>query len=223
MKKNRFLYLLTFGLMLANTASIYSITTKNTSSHKKQKSTKQSPKISIKKMQLNQGLRKLWSDHVFWTRLYIIAATMQSSDAQEAADRLFKNQEDLGNAIIPYYGADAGKKLTELLKDHIKIAANIVNAALAGDKKTMELENQKWKQNAEDIATFLSKANPHWQKETLSSMLNNHLALTAQELTDRLEKKWKDDINTFDKTYQQALDMADALTDGIVKQFPGKF
>ncbi|MGH7677522.1 MAG: hypothetical protein ACRENU_03575 [Gemmatimonadaceae bacterium] len=38
----------------------------------------------------------------------------------------------------------------------------------------------------------------------------------------RLEKRWGDDIAAFDKIYEQALMLADALAEGIIKQFPNK-
>jgi hypothetical protein len=45
------------------------------------------------------ALRKLWSDHVIWTRQYIVAAVAGTADAGAAAGRLLKNQEDIGAAI----------------------------------------------------------------------------------------------------------------------------
>src|SRR5689334_11165921 len=62
-------------------------------------------------LMLQLAMRKLWSDHVIWTRQYIVAAVAGAPDAQAAADRLLKNQDDIGNAIVPYYGSDAGIKL----------------------------------------------------------------------------------------------------------------
>jgi len=53
-------------------------------------------------------------------------------------------------------------------------------------------------------------------------MLNEHLSLTTQEATARLQQRWDDDIAAFDQVYMQAMMMADALADGIAKQFPGK-
>jgi hypothetical protein len=83
---------------------------------------------------LKQDMRKLWTDHVVWTRDYIIAATESQPDAPAALTRLMKNQDDLGNAVATYYGAAAGRQLTTLLKDHIAIAGDVVKAAMAGDK-----------------------------------------------------------------------------------------
>ncbi len=179
--------------------------------------------ISESRCALKTAMRKLWSDHVFWTRLYIISATSNLPDIKETTNRLLKNQEDIGNAAAGFYGQDAGKKLTDLLKDHILIAADIVTQAKANNKEKMEESDKKWHKNAEDIAEFLSSANPNWPKQDLIDMLNSHLSLTTQEVVARLNKKWSGDIEAFDKIYNQILEMADALTSGIVKQFPEKF
>src|ERR671926_878378 len=75
-------------------------------------------KHSDKAAELKQDMRKLWTDHVVWTRDYIIAAIADAPDAPSALDRLMKNQDDIGNAVAKFYGDAAGKQLTTLLKDH---------------------------------------------------------------------------------------------------------
>jgi hypothetical protein len=107
---------------------------------------------------LKQDMRKLWTDHVVWTRDYIIAATGNQPDAMAALNRLMKNQDDIGNAVAKFYGNAAGQQLTTLLNDHIAIAGDIVKAAMAGDKAKQKAADDKWHQNATQIADFLSKA-----------------------------------------------------------------
>lgn len=172
---------------------------------------------------LSKAMRDLWADHVIWTRIYIMAAAADQPDAQAAANRLLLNQEQIGQAIVPYYGQAAGDKLGALLKDHILIAVDLVGAAKVNDQTRLGDADRRWKANAADIATFLSGANPNWPREAVLSMMNEHLALTTQEATARLKKDWNGDVTTFDKIFDQAMMMADALTDGIVKQFPDKF
>src|SRR5881227_2540141 len=96
---------------------------------------------------LKQDMRKLWTDHVVWTRDYIVAAVGDQPDAQAAAGRLMKNQEDIGNAVAKYYGAAAGQQLTTLLKQHIAIAVDLIKAAKAGDKTAQQQADAKWQQN----------------------------------------------------------------------------
>ena len=174
-------------------------------------------------IQLHQDMRKLWTDHTVWTRDYIIAAVDDKPDATAAANRLMKNQEDIGNAVAPYYGAAAGQQLTSLLKQHIAIAVDLIKAAKAGDQAAQKLANDKWQQNAVDIAAFLSKANPNWPEGVLVNMMKMHLATTTDEVVARLKHDWDADVRAYDAVYNHILMMTDALSDGIVKHFPEKF
>ena len=172
---------------------------------------------------LKQDMRKLWTDHVVWTRDYIVAAVGDQPDAQAAATRLMKNQDDIGGAVAKYYGDSAGRQLTSLLKQHISIAVDLIKAAKAGDKAAQQQADTKWQNNGEEIADFLSKANPNWPRATLADMMKKHLSTTTDEVVARLSKKWDDDARAFDAVYDHILHMSDALADGIVKQFPEKF
>jgi len=172
---------------------------------------------------LRREMRKLWSDHAFWTRDYVIAAVGDQPDATAAATRLLRNQEDIGNAVATYYGKGAGDKLTALLKDHILIAVDLIKAAKVHDQAKFQEIDKKWDRNAEDISEFLSKANPNWPKATLSDMMKMHLTTTKAEVTARLNHNWDEDVKAFDAVYDHILKMSDALSDGIIKQFPNKF
>ncbi|HJQ19302.1 MAG TPA: hypothetical protein VJ867_03065 [Gemmatimonadaceae bacterium] len=170
--------------------------------------------------ELHDAMRRLWADHVLYTREYILEAVAGDAGAQTTLTRLMKNQEDIGNAIAPYYGSAAGSKLTDLLKQHISIAGELVAAAKAGDNAKVSDADRRWHSNAADIATFLSGANPNWPRATLLNMLNTHLALTTQEATNRIQNRFNDSVGNFDQIFSQAMEMADALSSGIVKQFP---
>jgi hypothetical protein len=172
---------------------------------------------------LRTALRKLWTDHVIWTRQYVVAAVAGAPDAEAAAGRLLRNQEDIGNAIVPLYGAAAGQELTRLLKEHILIAVDLVAAAIKGDKRAFARHDKRWDANADDIAAFLAGANPNWPEDDVRDLLGQHLSLTKGEAVARLEKDWDADVAAFDDIFTEILTMADALTDGIVAQFPERF
>jgi hypothetical protein len=172
---------------------------------------------------LRMSMRKLWEDHITYTRNFIISALAGLEDTGKVAERLLRNQDDIGNAIKPIYGDEAGKKLAVLLRDHILIAADIVKAAKSGDNDGVTVGQKKWHENADEIAAFLSGANPNWPKKVLVDMLYKHLDYTTTEVVSRLKKDWAADIEAYDKGHEHMLMLADALTDGIVKQFPNKF
>lgn len=179
--------------------------------------------ISEQRCSLRTNMRKLWSDHVWWTRNYLIAAIADMPELQVTTERLLQNQKDIGAAIVPYYGKEAGEKLAELLKEHILIAADVVTAAKANDTKKLQADDARWRINAIAIADFLSKANPNWPYKGIKDMMYEHLKLTTKEAVARLKKGWKADIQTFEKVFDEIMMMSDALTVGIIKQFPEKF
>jgi prophage DNA circulation protein len=158
-----------------------------------------------------------------WTRDYIVAAVGDQPDATAAANRLMRNQEDIGTAVAKFYGPQAGHELTTLLKQHISIAVDLIAAAKKGDTAAQQQQDAKWQQNGAEIADFLSKANPNWPRATLADMMKKHLSTTTNEVIARLHKDWDADVRAYDAVYDHILQMSDALTDGIVKQFPDKF
>jgi len=173
---------------------------------------------------LTLAMDKLWEDHITWTRMYVISAAADLPDAEAVAGRLLKNQEDIGNAIKPVYGEDAGNQLTTLLKEHIMIAVDLVSAAKAGDNAKLEDANARWTENADQIGTFLSTANPdHWPEAEMQAMMSTHLELTLEEATARLNGDWAGDIAAYDKVHDAILEMSGMLSKGIVAQFPDKF
>jgi hypothetical protein len=178
---------------------------------------------SMSAVELKLDMRKLWEDHITYTRNFIISALGDLKDANSVAERLLKNQDEIGKAIVPYYGDEAGKKLAGLLRDHILVAADVVKAAKAGNKDKLATEQKKWTENADDIAVFLSKANPNWPEKELKEMLHKHLALTTDEVVGRLKKDWNADIKAYDKGHAHIMMLSDVLSQGIAKQFPDKF
>ena len=179
---------------------------------------------SSKRAAFHDAMRKLWEDHITWTRIFIISAAGDLPDKATATNRLLQNQVDIGNAIKPYYGDAAGDKLTTLLKEHITTAAEIVAAAKAGDKAKQDDATKRWYVNADQIADFLSGANPrNWPQTEMSSMMHDHLDLTTKEVVARLHGDWAGDVAAYDSVHQQILRMADGLSMGIINQFPKKF
>lgn len=172
----------------------------------------------------HDAMRKLWEDHVTWTRFVIVSVANDLPDSGPTVQRLLQNQDDIGNAIKPFYGEAAGEQLSALLRDHILIAAEILQAAKNEDTAALEDAIERWYENADEIAEFLNSANPrHWPLEEMRAMMREHLDLTLQEAVDYLNGDHAASIARYDEIHIQALHMADMLSDGIIRQFPQKF
>ncbi|GAA0100460.1 hypothetical protein UT300012_11740 [Paraclostridium bifermentans] len=172
---------------------------------------------------LKMAERRLWIDHVSWTRNYIVSDLSSLEDKSYVLERLLKNQDDIGNSIKPYYGEEAGNKLSAILREHIELAGKVVDAAKVNNKNDLEKYNKLWYENADKIASFLSSANPNYSEKNLKDMLYKHLQFVTDQAVARLNKDWKADIEAYDKGENHMIMFADVLTDGIIKQFPQKF
>jgi hypothetical protein len=172
----------------------------------------------------HDAMRKLWEDHITWTRMFIVDFVADSPATEATTGRLLQNQVDIGDAIKPFYGDEAGDQITALLQDHILIAADILTAAKAGDQEAVDEASERWYANADDIAAFLSSANPdRWPLEEMQGMMRDHLDLTLAEAVARLQGDFQTDIATYDEVHGQILEMADMLSEGIIAQFPKAF
>ncbi|TLZ91087.1 MAG: acetylglutamate kinase [Methanobacteriota archaeon] len=169
-------------------------------------------------------MRKIWEDHVTWTRLAIVSLVAGLADTNATVGRLMQNQADIGNAIRPFYGDAAGDHLTALLKDHIAIAAEIILAAKAGNQSGVDGARSRWYANADAIASFLSGANPkNWSPQMMQHMMHEHLDLTFQEAVAQLTGDYPASVAAYDAVHGQILGMADMLSAGIIDQFPQMF
>jgi hypothetical protein len=172
----------------------------------------------------NDAMRELWSDHVLWTRNVITNIIDDLPGTTEAVNRLLQNQDDIGDAIKPYYGDANGEALTTLLREHITTAADLLTAAKNGDTNAFNTANAAWYANADEIAAFLNSANPEFfPLADMKAMMKEHLDLTLEEATARLEGNFAADVAAFDMIFDQIMEMADMLSEGIANQFPEKF
>ena len=179
---------------------------------------------TAKAARLHDGMRKLWEDHITWTRLAIVSFAGGLPDLQATEGRLLQNQADIATAIRPYYGNAASTKLRGLLRAHFLGAVALLQAAKANDTAALGTAQNAWYANGNDIADFLSSANPrNWPRGEMRSMMKSHLDETLKEAVDHLNGRFAADVADYDAIHKTILEMADMLSDGIVAQFPARF
>ena len=169
-------------------------------------------------------MRKLWEDHVTWTRLAIVTFADESPGFTATASRLLQNQTDIGNAIAPFYGTAAGQQLSALLHDHITIAVQLLQDARAQDTAAFDRDKVRWYDNANQIADFLSAANPRfWPDAVMREAMKEHLDQTLAEAVDELNGNYTASVSDYEAIHLHILALADLLSSGIMRQFPDRF
>jgi hypothetical protein len=172
-----------------------------------------------RRIDITNIFRKLWEEHVMWTRLFIISAADDLGDLQNATQRLLRNPSDFAAELQKYYSFDKAEKFRKLLSDHLTIAAQLVDEAKKGNEAAADETRKKWYKNADDIADFIAGINPYWNKKAWRYMLYIHLKLTEDEAVYRLTHQYAPDVSNYDHIESGALEMADVMSDGIIRQF----
>lgn len=182
------------------------------------------PTKSEKFTQLDDAMHKLWADHMVYTYTTVDAFLNNPDAVTGNLTRLLKNQEDIGNALIPYYGADAGKAVTDSLKAHINGAVPVLTAAKEGNTGALNAAIAAWHDNATNIGILLSSVNPdNFNKDEMIHMMNMHIDQTVAYSVALLNKDYPTAVAKFDEAFNHMTEMAHDLSLGIAKQFPNKF
>jgi hypothetical protein len=174
---------------------------------------------SRREINLNNTFRRLWEQHVLWTRSFIISTAANLGDLQPVTKRLLQNPGDFADELRRFYGDEKAKAFAKLLTEHLLIAAKLVNDAKAGNRAAAEADRKSWYQNADNLADFLAEINPYWDRQVWRSMLYDHLKMTESEASLRLNGQFAGDVVLYDSIENQALKMADYMAEGIRRQF----
>lgn len=169
--------------------------------------------------ELNRELRMLWSQHVYRTRFFIISTAADLGDLQFVTKWLLENPGDFAAVFRRFYGRAVAEEFKKLFTSHLMIAGDLVNALKNGDTAKADAEREKWYENADEIADFLSIINPCQSREKWIKLMHGHLKMTENEAALRLAGRFPEDIAEFNSIEQEALKMADYMTEGFVCQF----
>ncbi|MCZ2223168.1 MAG: hypothetical protein LC122_06005 [Chitinophagales bacterium] len=177
-----------------------------------------------KVQQLNSAMKELWNAHMYWTLITVDAFYNDPKGLEAKLTRLLQNQKDIGNAIVPFYGKEAGDKLAQLLTEHIQLAVPVLKSAKDGDKDALDKAVKDWYANAKEIGSFLASANPkNWTAKETQGALEMHITHTIAYSVSILKGDYSQSFGGFEEALHHMVHLADILTEGIVKQFPERF
>lgn len=180
--------------------------------------------VVVKTAQTAASLRDLWIGHGFWVR-EVAAETLtgNSAGAQNAENQAVANAKLIAASIEPFYGKAASEKLFGLLAGHYSGVKGYLEAADKGSQEKQDAAQKAMVANAEDIALFLSGANPYLPHEALRSMLLAHGGHHIQQIQQLKSKEYAQEAQTWEAMKNHMYAIADALATALAKQFPEKF
>lgn len=168
--------------------------------------------------------RKLWRGHADAVRKVVVAKIAGDAAAEKAAEAgVVANAHDIANSISSFYGQAASDKLFTLLAGHYGAVKAYLDASVAKDAKAQSKATDDLTSNADQIATFLSTANPHLPKATVMELLQVHAGHHISQIQELIAKDAAGEAKTHAAMLVHMDVLGDALANGIAAQFPDKF
>jgi hypothetical protein len=169
-------------------------------------------------------LRDLWLGHIFWVRNVSAAAIDKNDPATKAAEKqAVTNAQAIAASIEPFYGAPAKDKFFKLLAGHYGAVKAYLVATVAGDVSAQAKATQSLSSNADEMATFLSQANPYLPKDAVQGLLLAHGGHHIQQIQQLRDRNYDAEAQTWDEMKKHVYQIADATADALAKQFSEKF
>jgi hypothetical protein len=170
------------------------------------------------------NMRQLWDGHIFWIRNVVLDNVTDNPSARDVAEKeVVANAKQIASTITPFYGEAASEKLFTLLAGHYGAVKQYSEATITGSKSKQDAALANLASNADDIAVFLSGANPYLQKDTVRGLIAAHGAHHVAQIIQFQEKDYAHEAETWQVMRRHVYVIADALTIALAKQFPTKF
>ena len=150
-------------------------------------------------------------------------STKTSSAIKAAEKQAVANAQAIAASIEPFYGAPAKDKFFKLLAGHYGAVKAYLVAAVAGDVSAQAKATQSLTSNADEIATFLSQANPYLPKDAVQGLLLAHGGHHIQQIQQLRDRNYDAEAQTWEEMKKHVYQIADATADALAKQFAEKF
>jgi hypothetical protein len=173
---------------------------------------------------IKAAMRDLWTGHIFWIRNVVWDNAAHNAAARDAAEQeVVVNAKNIANTITPFYGEQASEKLFSLLAGHYGAVKEYSEATVSENRLQQDAALTHLAANADEIAVFLSGANPHLPQDTVRGLIAAHGAHHVLQITQLKEKDYVHEGETWKVMKRHVYVIADALTMALATQFPSKF
>lgn len=168
--------------------------------------------------------RDLWVGHIFWVREVVRGLAEKNQAAADFAEKqVVANAKQIAGSIEPFYGKAATDQLFKLLAGHYTAIKAHATATVAGDAAGAKKALGELTANANELAKFLSGANPNLPEATLQGLFAAHGGHHVQQNQQLAAHDMAGEARTWEAMKTHIYTLADALIGGIAKQFPDKF
>ncbi len=163
------------------------------------------------------NLRNLWLDLAIWTRNYMVSIISGYGNANAVGERLYRIPTDFYSRLQMIFGAQRAQGFMNLLSQHIALIMETTSAMKNRDNDALNKNTQSLYQDSMDLANYLVGLNPYWTTIQWSTLLEQYINMTLQEMVALASGDFEKDIDIFDRITYYTVFLADYLTEGIIQ------
>lgn len=173
---------------------------------------------------LHAAMRSLLQGHIVATRDYALAVHAgDNAAAKKAETAAVDNAKAIANAVAGFYGQAGGDAFLKLLAGHWGGVKALTNAAHDNNTAAEQKAMQDLAANGDQIAKFLSGANPFLSEEAVRGLWLQHVNDHKMQVDQMMSNAPKaEQMATWTHMQEHANTIADALAGAIAQQFPTK-
>ena len=138
-------------------------------------------------------------------------------------DELDKNSQELAEIIGSFYGEEPKATFLKLWRDHITFLINYTISTKNDDKEGREQALSDLEDYSQESAEFFAGLNNNLSTENLKPLFADYRDIMIDSIDDYSNAKYTESLDKESQAYVQAGKIADAISDGIARQFPDKF
>lgn len=168
---------------------------------------------------LNNDMRKAWQQHNYWTRMLMTSLLNDLTDQEATEKRVMQTPKGIADVFDRFYDKAVAAQLRQLLEEHTRIGGEIIKTTKESGIQAADQLERQWYQNADQIARLLSDINKDYSYDELHRALAQHMEMLKQQLLASVNQEYTEAVGIFDEGEKQILELADYLTEGLLKQF----
>ena len=173
--------------------------------------------ITYGQMNLINDFRAHWTELGIWARSYMVSTITGFSNLAAISNRLYRIPKELGEMFEPYFGMEISEQFQQLLLLYVVHVQTLISAINSRDQQAADAAAVMLYNSSDDIADFLARVNPYWNKSQWQSFFNRLNEMIILEMIAILSGEYEKELDIRDRIFRHSLIMGDYMASGVIK------
>ncbi|HWQ78233.1 MAG TPA: hypothetical protein VN381_05420 [Anaerovoracaceae bacterium] len=175
------------------------------------------PCITYEQLSAIFVIRMFWIELNTWIRNYMLSRYVGLGLSDQILDRLKGVPVEFVGFLRLIFSEAAGDEYVQLFENYIDLIDQFITAQMENNATRINEITQQLFQNADARAALFVSLNPYLNEGQWRNMMRNNVRTTINESTTFLTGNYARNIEIFSSLLDQAENMGNAFTDGLLR------